>query len=805
MTQLYTSLSENFAEINGGLIGYNTLALAPITPRNHYDIRSFHNDNVTVPNTMLDLKFNNVFSLDTTQMIVLDQPRIFSGPSFAASLISQLDSIHMNILDTEDMNEIELKELTGGNENWPIGDANVTVGKDSTMRYANTIAVTLTGGVSKTVSSSYRDNLSTSFGLAGVQYFVELALPGFPAQAAASHLDLTNSFIDFSSDAGYASGSTDTFSFSQSLIDLTAGGNTYFKINRSSFVNSNLSDITNIQFRLKSVGNMTFKAAAMRLVTNNYTFDSTDIDTKRSTFGRSVPQDGATELSTPTTPVYIQTFTRPKNITLVAKFNSGTLPTGGNSSLLTLYTRVAASTYCKLDLTITSSATTLHLYDSSVLSLSTSPPTLTANTDYILVLKAYETSLSASIFKSFGAFYGSQVGSTLTGVTTVNQRGFIGFGLNPYNYDLSIDYITAGDTEFGRFESTDFPSPKFVGASTLGGVTSQPINLVAGDLIAAGDATVNPSSTLSGPGPFSDTQPLQIVRTGASFQGGLVSKDRIEIGNSNYIQVSGDIFPAGTVRGDYRIAFVNKYGSVGYLGYIRNLQASQWNHFEFPLNTTLIPDEYSIYLQQDGFYNDTFSLVNFQVNTLTVAWQVSPNNGTTWYPFLTAIDDFYSAVNFKSNPGNDLKVRAIAVSDNSWVAHYELIPHYQLIGHYLFSGRLGQGHSIELDFSQIQNLNMAVVNLGHGHYASFSLAQAQAFTASLHRNAANVTLIMQQGQYYLPTKQNVRTISWVVTGIPPFLSGGQPSSAAFSMNKLISRYTQGQTPSTKKSVTKTFT
>lgn len=698
MSQLFTKLGEDFNSIDGSLIAYTDTTNAAISPRYHYDLRSFHNDDITVPNTILDLQYQNVASMDGTEMIVLDQPRIIEGPSFGARAMSTIDGLKQSLLDTEIMTQLDLFEISTGNEGWPGADPNVTFGKDSAFHYANDIKITLTSGVTKTVTSTFQDNILDGFSNQGSTYNIELTLPSFPAQAAGTHLDLTNSFIDFTSDPGYAAGLTDSIPFSASTHDLSAGGDTYLQINRTSLVNCNLANITGIRFRLKSVGNMVFTAAAMRLIRSDaYTWQTTDIDTKRGTFTKSIPRVGPNGSST-TAPTYIMTQTRPKNTTLVCKFNTGTL-SGSNNSSIYLYSRAlpvsSINMYVLLNWSATGCTIQFGENDSLVGSVN-SYNALTANTDYLLVFQLYDRTITATLYNSFGAFFGTQLHTDfyITGQTPA--RGFLGFNFIPYNYDSSIDYITTGDVEFGRFESQVLPSLTMVNADTLGAQSSPTIDITEGMLNASGDATVSTSLTMGTPSPPS----LSVVRDGSQWQGGLTTITRVPVGNSNYLRIVGDIFPVNIVRGNYRVAFVNAYGSVGYLGYISGLQANQWNHFEIPLNTTLVPDEYDILIQQDGFYADSFFLDNFSVQALTVAWEVSPTAGADWYPFLFAINDYYTAVNFKTNPGNQLKLRAIATSDTAWVARYEDIPHYQQIGHYGTSVPGVNTFSHEIDFTQ---------------------------------------------------------------------------------------------------------
>lgn len=687
MGQLFTRLTEEFDGPSGTLINYVGLDGTSIATRRHYDIREFIGDDISVPNTMLDLRYSNITTIDGTEMIVLDSPRFISGRTITARPISQFDGDKNTTMDTFIMQDLDIETLTTGNENWPI-DAAVTVGADSSERWANSIQITLVGGTTKTVSSIYQVNIRPGMETTSSTYLIELALPSFPAQAAGTHLDLTNSFIDFSSDdsGGYDPTQTDSFTFASSLNSLTAGGNTYWQINRNSLVNTDITNIQGIRFRLKSVGNMTFKAQALRVYkSDEYTFDSIDTDTERGQLKRSVPRDSGTELTNPIVSTYMMNDTRPKNFTMVGKLNSGHIDSATDSSFTIFGRNVDINNYLSGNILVNNSRTLLTLKQNIAGTLTTlgsiSLPTLTANAFYLLVLQVYEDQATLSLYNSYGAFYGTLVGTTGSHTAALITRGRVGFDFKPYNYDFYVDYLTSGDAEFGRFESKVFNSVSQIIGATIAAEDTGSIDLTQGHFIPAGDADISIDFKVGNPIPS-----VKFVRDGSQWQGGYVTDKFLFIGNPLYLKIVGQLFPVlatgqTTVRGQFRIIFIDKWGSVGYIANLRNLLPSQWNSFEIPLNSgNLAPGNYQILIQQTGFYPDTFYIDNLQVFHLSFSWEASPNAGTNWYKFLTATDTAYSAVNFKSNPGNELQIRATALSDDSWISDYELIPFYGVPG-----------------------------------------------------------------------------------------------------------------------------
>lgn len=650
---------------------------------NHYDLRAFHNDNITVPQTVLDYQYWNVGHFDGSQMIDLSSRRSVVGVAIAATTLTQLDLLKQSQLDVRKISDLESQTISSGNENWSTGST-VTVGKDSTLRYATTIRVTLTSGVTQTITSTYNDNIIQDFPNDGSTYFIELALPGFPAQGAAGYLDLTNSFIDITSDAGYAAGSTDSFSFSSSLNNLSSGGNTFFRINRNTLTHADLQNIVGVRFRLKSIGNFTFVAQALRMYrSGDFAFPVTSVDTKRDTLARSVPPGGtqASEVTGSGTPMLFAS--RPKNTTLVAKFNSGhshaTNPniiqligryTSDNNELIAQVSSLSGST--TLTLIQKSAGISSNLYNATVAALN-------SEIDYHLVLDMYENQVKMTIYNNFGVFYGTTVVTSGYQTTSVLSRGYAGFNLTPYNYDFTIDYVRAQASEFGSYISKTFSSVTPYRGATINPNASGVIDLSQQSYSLSGDATIISDSTVGQPAPS-----WKFTRPGSSFYGGWQSSNFLFIGNPRYLYVTGSIFPS-TGNHTYRIALIDKYDSVGWMATIPNLKQGQWNDFNIPVNVNILPSAYRFVFQSLGATADTFWVQNLRLNHPTIAWQASPDNGATWYNFFDTIDQDFKGVNFSPISGTDmrsLKVRAIALSDTAWISPpYVITPIYATSGH----------------------------------------------------------------------------------------------------------------------------
>jgi len=226
------------------------------------------------------------------------------------------------------MLQLETGEVAANtSENWTNA---TSVGPDSTYRYSNTIRRSVTVGTPQTVTSTFTDDIFTDFSNAA---FIELVLRDFPAQAATVRLDLANSFIDFTSD-NYGP-KTDSIRFNQSLNSLTAGGNLTFRINRNLLVNSTLTNITGVRFRLTAAGTgtMTFIASAMRIIPQTgYTYREIDVDTKQQVLARSVPVAGGSEPASTFGTIYFNT-SAPIDTEYYAKFYNGNNPVGNDNRI----------------------------------------------------------------------------------------------------------------------------------------------------------------------------------------------------------------------------------------------------------------------------------------------------------------------------------------------------------------------------------------------------------------------------------------------------------------------------------------
>lgn len=683
---LFQSLNEEYDQHSGILPSSNSS-----TNLTHYDLRAFNGTDLTVPRTMPDFKYWNVPYFDGETMLTLSSPRSVEGFSIAARTMAELDAEYTaGELSEDTLREIELYSLVTGGEGWPVDDAAVTFGKDATLGYSTSIRIALISTVDKTVTSTYRDNILLDFPNDGSTYYIELALPDFPAQAASPHLDLANSYIEFTSSPTYAAGLTDSFRFDQSLNSLTAGGDTYWRINRNSLVNVDLAAITGIRFRLRSVaGNMTFVAQAMRVYKSGvYTFPTVSIDTKRNVLKRTVPQIGVDMAGLALVTLPTQTFngTRAKNFRQIARFNVGQL--SATTQYLVMIGRYDTTNFdgVRGHIGFSTTATSInvdHQIDgagTTWVNLGTvGSGALTNNTDYYMVFEADENQIRAQVYLAKGAFFGALVTDSLWRTTTRLGRGFSAYYTSNFNYDFTVDWVKNQHAEFAEWKSTAHASVTPYAGATLYPKGTPPQDLSEDSFIPSGDATVTVDGTKGDPAPS-----YKFVRTGLEWQGGFQTEDYLFIGDPDHLVARGKIFP--TVLGNriYRLLLIDKYDTVAWISYLNDLQINQWNEFEVPIHSNIAPANYRFAIQQVGLYNDTFWMQDVRLEHDSFAWSVSPDNGVTWYDLYNVLNARYKSVSFKANPvaaRTSLVVRARALTDNARLDGYEIHPAYEYPGH----------------------------------------------------------------------------------------------------------------------------
>lgn len=650
-------LNDDFDRHDGAMINYVTVPdqTVSLTARHHYDIRAFHTIDITLPFTQTDYNFWNGYQYNS---LGVGNNRSLGG--------------------------------LGGTEVWNTTGGTVTVGKNSSYRYANTISMVIPSGTSASgiygvttygtsaygsstiiVSSSFTDDLLTDFNDPNRTYYIELVLRNFPAQSATPHFDLSNSFIDFSTTTNFAVGTVDSIALSSTLNDVSAGGDTFLRFPRTLLRTSTLSALSAIRFRLTAVGGTaTFTAQDMRLVDDQYTYQLIDVDTKRKQLTRSIPRAGGTESSSVFGDVYFK-GENPKDTTYITQFNAGHNPTGNDNVLRHFFrtqingdrleVRLAArDTQSRLSIIQTVSGVSTTLTQTA-----TNSNILATETFYYLITELSGTQMRASIYQRNGITLGSLVYTTGWVTVSITSRGLVGYSFEPYNYDFTVQAIGPQTTSFATFQTKDFNSRKLVRGATLFPTNSTPVNLVSSLTPTAwGDATLA----------IATDGEITATRTGTLTQGGVRYTPAMFIGDASQLTISGYIWTVQS-QGTYRIALVDEVDEVQWLGIIPIVLANQWNYFNLSISPGLIPETSYLHVQQSGSYSGSFILRDINLSYNTIAWSISPDSGTTWQPFLSALGEEYTGAMF-SAPTTKIRVQAVATTDQGWISGYQLEPQY---------------------------------------------------------------------------------------------------------------------------------
>lgn len=677
--QLANKLGDNFNAHSGQLTKYVLTDLVTrLNDRKHYNIRAFHSDALTVPHSQTDADFWQNYRY---QSVNVGDPRAVSGAELRRRTMDDMSvavdggGTDTTFLTMDQMNDLNMYQLnffavSSGNEEWTTGSG-ITLARDSGNRYMNRLSVDLTDGVTRTLTSFYADDLITDF--EDQSYFIEMTLPNFPAQADAAHLNLADSYIDFSSTQDFSSG-VDSLRFLDSVNNITLGGDTYARWSRDALVNSDPENIVAIRLRLKSVGAMTFRTTAIRLVPGDTLPEELEIDTKRFILARAVPRAGEPEPGSLYGDVYFEQ-TRPENATLVANFNAGTNPVG-NDNTLKVYLRARNGSADRIEVRLNARSTQSRLHivervagvDTTLFSTGINTNILVNGNSYYLVITMQGTSVTASIYNvstTAGLTLGSLVYTTGAQTVAYAGRGHVGFSFEPYHYDFTLDFLSAQVAEFGHFETVNFGSQTPVVGAQLFTYASQPSSMFHDvDWQEWGDATVAEVEDY-----------IKIERTGLDYQGGVRTGEPLSIGNSEQVYVRGRIWPEGTLNGTYRVAFVDRNDTVVMLKPLTGLLPNQWNDFEIYVGAGILPAAVYFHLQQQGNFDDTFRIQDVTIDHTTVSWEGSANGGTNWQPFLDTVNEQWGGVKF-STMGRQLRLRATLWSDTGWIQGYELIPKY---------------------------------------------------------------------------------------------------------------------------------
>lgn len=252
MTEI--ALTEEFNNTRGQYTNYDAYDIASraiVRNQKHVDIRVFENGNTSTPQTVVGLSVEN----NTT-------------------------------LAAQTMSQVQGAQVIKRGEGWTSG----TVGKQADRRNLRGISLPLTSGTTTTTSISDPIDLLTGF---DDNDFISVALAALPAAVT-----LASSYVDFTSNSAgdFTAGPTASVPFSSSSPAVTTG-NTELRVLRSALSGIDLANVTGVRFRIASTGVATFRALAIRLLSKDWTYITTDQDTVYGQLRATVPPNADTTVS----------------------------------------------------------------------------------------------------------------------------------------------------------------------------------------------------------------------------------------------------------------------------------------------------------------------------------------------------------------------------------------------------------------------------------------------------------------------------------------------------------------------------
>ena len=417
---------------------------------------------------------------------------------------------------------------------------------------------------------------------------------------------------------------------------------------------------------------------------------------------RALPTSGTTEFSM--FGRVMPTFTFGAGGTATSSI---TYPSGTAYPSITLYPVVGEDTnaYLRSKLLITSNSAKIILYEDHFSNLDNNVFDIEYNQaitagDYFFVTKFNEDKWE-SILYSVDAGASSPKEIILeTGLQTINNawlkgdntfpyeketgKGYAGYQLKPDERGgFSLDYIYTRDAVLAEYESKTFNSYTPVNAVTLFPTSVPDIQILSGEiedfvrvsntnnLIRSGktetgfianpqnaqidDVVIEPDTQIV----FS-TKSLKVTKKEDAKIAAVQYKNKLKINNFSKLIFKTKLRYNDLLNvGEFRIVFWDEDRSrVLYIQNIPDLVPNEWNDVDIPLYTnTLFNNQFILEIGHYGEIEPVppitdpagyFWIEDTQLTLESVEWEASNNDGSTYVPFLDAINGEYKSINFAS-------------------------------------------------------------------------------------------------------------------------------------------------------------
>jgi hypothetical protein len=685
----------------------------------HINIRNFRSSLKPILLTLADLDYHSNRYWEgilNDNLIQSDAPIVGDEGWFTYGLLmDDMDLLTMDQLDLLTMSQIE---------------SSAGIGEVAPWSYSPGIVVDVpTSGA--TFSSFYdHDNLLVApFDEPGT-YYIELVLRDFPAKLGSPTIDHLQSYISFSSSTGNIPSETDFVAFVETIANIDAGGNVVWRINRDRLVNCDTTNIKRIDFYLKATGGtVTFKAEALRLLRSDNPYYDIAIDTKTGTLAKNPSQKGTNILAqTHPQPIMNVGTNQGINLSEIIRFNTGHHPSAPLTNEFSVFLRAdtGSGEYIEVVTKCNDDETQVEIYEGGVGVRQFSVDPLDENKDHFLQIDLVEDQIRVVIWEALGNYPTNVKLNTedddnviLVGRT---DPGRVALDFRPHNADFTIDYMFAREASIAELITKSFESITPVNGVTLYSNYSPAKQILDRDSIEEGpavnllripvldsgeengdflivpninDVTVSLDNTIV----FEDSPASYRVRKQLrnAFIGGVQWDTTVKINDPLNAIIRGAVrFDEKLNYGKFRVVLFDKFWeNVAFVSTINvdNLVLGKWNEFEIPvLNEKIYHNEFKIQFQHIGIDDSylatddnavgTFWLDNLRIETSTIVWEASNDNGLTYMRFFDTIGGQYQGINFPTL-GNQLRLRARAFDVNAWVNGFQAIVHYSQPGRIL--------------------------------------------------------------------------------------------------------------------------
>lgn len=692
----------------------------------HLNIRDFRGSLKPLRLTLADLSYHSVAyweSLTISGLSQTDAPIVGDEDWLTYGLLQD----DLNLLTQDDLNLLTQRQIESAAGIGPVVAWNYNPGINVEVP---------TTGRRFTSSFDYDDLLQAPFNDPSKQYFIELALRDFPAKFGSPTFDHDLSYISFSTSVSNNPSQTVQIPLSASLTNIDGGGSVVWRVNRSLLDSIDASQIRRIDFYLVAVGGTaTFKAEALRLVPSDYPYYSIGLNTKTGKLTKNPSQNGTNiTAQVDPSPVLNTGTNKGINFSEIIRFNTGHHPADPLYNQFTTYLRAATGSgeYIEVNLQVNDEETRVAIYEGGEGIRQVMGDPLEEEMDYFLQIDLERDQIRVVIWESVGNYPTNVVFNTETAGTISLERiipGWVAYDFQPYNADFTVDYMFARDASIADMVTRNFDSNTPVRGATIYSDYSPSKQILDRESTEEGlavnilrlpikDSGENNGDFLITPGvndvtvsedtgviyeydnpfipPSLGQQASYRVRkqTANAFIGGVQWDNVVRINDPLNATIKGAIrFDEKLNYGSFRVVLFDKFWeNVAFVSIIpvNDLVLGRWNEFEIPiLNEKIYHNQFRVQFQHVGIdqtqdENDatavgTFWLDAFRIETDTVIWEASNNNGLTWMRFFDTIGNQYQGVNFPSF-GNQFKLRARAFDTNAWINGYEAVIHYSQPG-----------------------------------------------------------------------------------------------------------------------------